>query len=73
MSGGLLRDYLRRTSGAWLLAGFLQIIQSVTFWAEGVRRAPLLGAVLAGTGVARCGLAELRGINVAQALGELSR
>lgn len=48
MSGRLLRDYIRRTGGAWLLAGFLQLIQSVTFWAEGVRRAPLLGAVLAG-------------------------
>jgi hypothetical protein len=44
----LLRDYARRTSGAWLLAGFIQIIQSVTFWAEGVRRAPLLGAVVGG-------------------------
>ena len=44
----LLRDYARRTSGAWLLVGFIQIIQSVTFWAEGVRRAPLLGAVLGG-------------------------
>lgn len=44
----LLRDYARRTSGAWLLVGFIQIIQSVTFWAEGVRRAPLLGAVVGG-------------------------
>jgi hypothetical protein len=44
----LSRDYARRTSGAWLLVGFIQIIQSVTFWAEGVRRAPLLGAVLGG-------------------------
>ena len=44
----LLWDYARRTSGAWLLVGFIQVIQSVTFWAEGVRRAPLLGAVLGG-------------------------
>jgi hypothetical protein len=48
MSGRLLWDYIRRTSGAWLLAGFLQIIQSVTFWGEGVWRAPLLGAALGG-------------------------
>jgi hypothetical protein len=48
MSWQLLRDYAQRTSGAWLLVGFIQIIQSVTFWAEGVRRAPLLGAVLGG-------------------------
>ena len=44
----LLWDYARRTSGAWLLVGFIQVIQSVTFWAEGVRRAPLLGTVLGG-------------------------
>ena len=48
MSGRLLWDYLRRTSSAWLLVGLIQIIQGVIFWAAGVRRAPLLAAVLAG-------------------------
>lgn len=48
MNARLLRDYFGRTSGAWLLAGFLQIIQSVTFWVEGVRRVPLAGVVLGG-------------------------
>ena len=44
----LLLDYVRRTGGAWLLVGFIQKLQCVAFWADGVRRAPLLGAVLGG-------------------------
>jgi len=43
----LLRDYLRRTGAAWLFVAFLQIIQSVSFWAAGLRHVPLLGTVLA--------------------------
>jgi hypothetical protein len=43
----LLRDYLRRTNGAWLLIIFIQIIQTVTFWAAGIQHAPLLATVLA--------------------------
>lgn len=43
----LLRDYLRRTAGTWLLIVFIQIIQTVTFWAAGIQHAPLLATVLA--------------------------
>jgi hypothetical protein len=43
----LLADYLRRTSGAWLLIAFVQVIQTVTFWAAGIRHTPLLATVLA--------------------------
>ena len=43
----LLADYLRRTSGAWLLIAFVQVIQTVTFWAAGIQHTPLLATVLA--------------------------
>jgi hypothetical protein len=43
----LLTDYLRRTSGAWLLTAFVQVIQTVTFWAAGIQHTPLLATVLA--------------------------
>jgi hypothetical protein len=43
----LLRDYLRRTGGAWLFVAFLQVLQTVTFWAAGIHHVPLLGTVLA--------------------------
>ena len=43
----LLRDYARRTSGAWLMVAFVQIIQTVTFWAAGIANTPLLATVIA--------------------------
>jgi hypothetical protein len=43
----VLRDYVARTLVLWLLAILAQIIQSVTFWAVGVPRVPLLGVVSA--------------------------
>jgi hypothetical protein len=43
----LLLDYSRRTAGAWMLVAFLQIIQTVSFWAAGLRHVPLLGTVVA--------------------------
>ena len=43
----VLRDYVARTLGLWMLAILAQIIQSVTFWAAGVPRVPLLGVVIA--------------------------
>jgi len=43
----VLTDYLARTAGLWMLVTLVQIIQSVTFWATGVLRVPLLGVVLA--------------------------
>jgi hypothetical protein len=44
----VLRDYVGRTLGLWLLVLLAQIIQSVTFWAAGIPRIPLLAAVIAG-------------------------
>lgn len=43
----VLRDYVGRTLGLWLLVLLAQFIQSVTFWAAGTSRVPLLGAVIA--------------------------
>ena len=43
----LLRDYARRTGGAWLMVAFVQIIQTVTFWAAGIANTPLLATVIA--------------------------
>ena len=43
----VLRDYVGRTLGLWLLVLLAQFIQSVTFWAAGISRVPLLAAVIA--------------------------
>lgn len=43
----VLRDYVGRTLGLWLLVLLAQFIQSVTFWVAGVPRVPLLAAVIA--------------------------
>ena len=43
----VLRDYAGRTLGLWLLALFAQLIQSMTFFAAGIPRIPLLAAVIA--------------------------
>ena len=43
----LLADYLKRTSGAWVLIASVQVIQTVTFWAAGIQHTPLLATVLA--------------------------
>jgi len=43
----VLRDYVGRTLGLWLLVLLAQFVQSVTFWAAGTSRVPLLGAVIA--------------------------
>jgi hypothetical protein len=43
----VLRDYAGRTVGLWLLALFAQLIQSMTFFAAGIPRIPLLAAVIA--------------------------
>ncbi len=43
----VLRDYVGRTLGLWLLVLLAQFIQSVTFWAARVSRVPLLAAVIA--------------------------
>jgi len=43
----VLRDYVGRTLGLWLLVLLAQVIQSVTFWAAGIHRIPLLAAVIA--------------------------
>jgi len=52
----VLRDYVGRTLGLWLLVLLAQFIQSVTFWAAGIPRVPLLAAVIAS--LARRALAE---------------
>jgi hypothetical protein len=44
----VLRDYVGRTLGLWLLVLLAQFIQSVTFWAAGISRVPLIAAVIAG-------------------------
>jgi hypothetical protein len=44
----VLRDYVVRTVGLWLLVVLAQIIQCVTFWPAGVPHIPFLGAVIAG-------------------------
>ena len=44
----VLRDYVGRTLGLLLLTFLAQFIQSVTFWAAGIPRIPLLAAVIAG-------------------------
>jgi hypothetical protein len=43
----VLRDYVGRTLGLWLLVLLAQFIQSVSFWAAGIPRIPLLAAVIA--------------------------
>jgi hypothetical protein len=43
----VLRDYVGRTLGLWLLVFLAQFVQSVTFWAAGILRIPLLAAVIA--------------------------
>jgi len=43
----VLRDYVGRTLGLWLLVLLAQFIQSVTFWVAGISRVPLLAAVIA--------------------------
>jgi hypothetical protein len=43
----VLTDYVGRTANLWLLVALAQILQSVTSWAAGVPRVPLLGVVLA--------------------------
>jgi len=43
----VLRDYVGRTLGLWLLVPLAQLIQSGTFWVVGIPRVPLLGAVIA--------------------------
>lgn len=43
----VLRDYVGRTVGLWLLVPLAQFIQSVTFWAVGIPRIPLLAVVVA--------------------------
>ena len=43
----VLRDYVGRTLGLWLLVLLAQVLQSVTFWAAGIHRIPLLAAVIA--------------------------
>ena len=43
----VLRDYVGRTLGLWLLVLLAQFIQSVTFWTAGIPRIPLLAAVIA--------------------------
>jgi hypothetical protein len=53
----VLRDYVGRTLGLWLLVLLAQFMQSVTFWAAGVSRVPLLAAVIASLAY-RAALAE---------------
>jgi hypothetical protein len=43
----VLRDYVGRTLGLWLLVLLAEIIQSGVFWAAGIPRIPLLAAVIA--------------------------
>jgi hypothetical protein len=43
----VLRDYVGRTLGRWLLVFLAQFVQSLAFWAAGIPRIPLLGAVIA--------------------------
>src|SRR3954463_11715652 len=43
----VLRDYVGRTLGRWLLVFLTQFVQSLAFWAAGIPRIPLLGAVIA--------------------------
>jgi hypothetical protein len=52
----VLRDYVGRTLGLWLLVFLAQFIQSVTFWAAGIPRIPLLAVVIAS--LAHTALAE---------------
>ena len=43
----VLRDYVGRTLGIWLLTLLAQFIQSITFWSAGIPRIPLLAVVIA--------------------------
>lgn len=43
----VLRDYVGRTLGLWLLVLFAEVIQSGIFWVAGIHRIPLLAAVIA--------------------------
>lgn len=61
----VLRDYVGRTLGLWLLVLFIQFIQSSVFWATGIHRIPLLAAMIAS--LACAALAE-KANNVLQTL-----
>ena len=43
----VLRDYVGRTLGLWLLVFLAQFVQSAAFWAAGIHRIPLVAAVIA--------------------------
>jgi hypothetical protein len=42
----LLADYIRRTLGVWVLAATVQVMQASAFWANGIDRAPIIGAAI---------------------------
>jgi hypothetical protein len=72
----VLRDYVGRTLGLWLLVLFIQFIQSAAFWATGIHRIPLLAAMIAG--LAYTALAEkpnnvLRTLPLTEAEGAVIR
>jgi len=43
----VLRDYIGRTPGLWLLVLLAQTLQCITYWAAGLPRIPLLATVIA--------------------------